>query len=158
MNTNNFRKFVETLEALPQDIKNREVETRTIFKPLPATIDCFTGLISIVAEDIPELKELHEGNPHGIFLWEYTLDDFLECAFPHWAWANRDFWGNPDGLGMHEYKEAFGKKKDEVLTNNDIILHLRRAFDRWVNRDKSTQTLIEEKIDHEYDNNKGAVE
>jgi hypothetical protein len=57
MNTNNFKIFVEALEALPDEIKNNEVDMQSNFEPACGTSGCFAGLISIVANDIPELKK-----------------------------------------------------------------------------------------------------
>jgi hypothetical protein len=53
MNTNNFKIFVEALEALPEEIKNNKVDMRSNFEPICGTAGCFAGLISIVANDIP---------------------------------------------------------------------------------------------------------
>jgi hypothetical protein len=48
MNTERFRIFVEALEALPEEIKNNEVDMRSNFEPVCGTAGCFAGLISII--------------------------------------------------------------------------------------------------------------
>jgi uncharacterized protein YqhQ len=47
MNTEKFKIFVEALEALPEEIKNNEVDMRSNFEPVCGTAGCFAGLISI---------------------------------------------------------------------------------------------------------------
>jgi hypothetical protein len=47
MNTNNFKIFVEALEALPDEIKNNEVDMNSTLKPACGTPGCFGGLISV---------------------------------------------------------------------------------------------------------------
>jgi hypothetical protein len=44
---------------LPDEIKNNKVEMRSLEDPTCGTAGCFAGLISIVANDIPELKKLY---------------------------------------------------------------------------------------------------
>jgi hypothetical protein len=40
MNTNNFKILVEALEALPEDIKNNEVDMNSTLKPACGTPGC----------------------------------------------------------------------------------------------------------------------
>jgi hypothetical protein len=39
---------------------------------------------------------------------------------------------NKNGISVYSYNKAWGKKEDEILTHNDIIIHLRKAFDNWI--------------------------
>ena len=145
MNTHNFKIFVEALEALPDDIKNREVDMQGIDEPTPHNHSDFGGLISIVAENIEGLPEVYKGileysrahNPHcketyNSNIWTLTLDDFLGESIPFWAEANQTIWGNHMGYFLNTYKQAFDKEDNETLINNDIIIHLRGVFDRYI--------------------------
>jgi hypothetical protein len=49
---------------------------------------CFAGLISIVAEDIPELKELYALHTYSFSDWANALQDFLGIGLEMWAWEN----------------------------------------------------------------------
>jgi phosphoglucomutase len=83
MNTHNFKIFVEALEALPASIKGDEVNIGSFLKPdhMCGTVGCFAGLISIVADDIPELKQACKGKFYNSCEWQYALDRYLECDF-----------------------------------------------------------------------------
>ena len=146
MNTHNFKIFVEALEALPQQIKNREVDMQGIDKPTPHNRSDFGGLISIVAENIEGLPEayktiLDDANAHDTYgkkdtynsnIWTIALGDFLGESFTFWAEANQAVWGNHMGYFANTYKQAFGKEDNETLTNNDIIIYLRGVFERHI--------------------------
>jgi hypothetical protein len=73
MNTNNFKTFVETLEALPASIKGDEVNIGSFLKPdhMCGDAGCFAGLISIVPDDIPELKQEYKGKFYNRVLKSY---------------------------------------------------------------------------------------
>jgi hypothetical protein len=58
MNTHNFKIFIEALEALPQDIKDREVRINEIDEPTPNKPIGFNGIISIAAKNIAGLLEI----------------------------------------------------------------------------------------------------
>jgi hypothetical protein len=47
---------------------------------------------------------------------------FLDISFPGWAHENKIIWGSNFGSWVNQKNKAWGKKKDETLTNNDIIL------------------------------------
>ena len=147
MNTNNFKIFIEALEALPQDIKDREVDMldfeSTFYKPTAENkTNDFGGLISIVSKDIeglPKLykktrKEIGVGGHKGYCstVWIWTIGEFLDISFPGWAHENKIIWGNNFGSWVNQKKQAFGKKEDETLTNNDIIIYLRGVFERHI--------------------------
>ena len=131
MNTNNFKIFVEALEALPDEIKNNQVDMLSIEAPVCGTAGCFTGLISIVAEYIPALKEQYTSDDYCHAEWKFAINSYLGCIFPKWARDNPKIWGNEHGELIFYYGEAFGENVDE-LTHNDIIIHLRIAFDNWI--------------------------
>jgi hypothetical protein len=134
MNTNNFKTLVEALEALPESIRNNEVNMGSVLEPKPicGTVGCFAGLISIVANDIPELKEFYKGNLYDYSKWEVALDSFLECSFRNWAQVNPNIWGNPQGRGVFSFPEAYGVEIGGALTHNMIIIYIRKAYDRWI--------------------------
>jgi hypothetical protein len=148
MNTNNFKTFVEALEALPASIKADEVNIGSFLKPdhMCSDAGCFAGLISIVADDIPELKQAYKGKFYNSCKWKYALDRYLECDFSVWAKHNPKIWDNKHGVSMFVSPEAFGKEvfyKQGVysktmvvlgkpLTHYGIIVHIRKAYDRWI--------------------------
>ena len=135
MNTNNFKTFVEALEALPDEVKHNVVHMGSIDKPTCKTAGCFAGLISIVADDMPELKNLYNVKDYRYLWreWENALDKFLGCSFRHWARDNPNAWGNPEGRFAFSFPEAYGTREmGEALTHNGIIVHLRNAYENWV--------------------------
>jgi hypothetical protein len=136
MNTKNFKVFIEALEALPEDIKNNEVDMKSVDEPICGTVGCFAGLVSIAANDIPELKELYSPDiPHYDFLeWSNALNAFLGCRFTNWAGRNRMVWGNSEGRRMFSDITAFGRKRWDVLNHNDIIVFLRGVYNRWIDK------------------------
>ena len=140
MNTKNFKIFIEALEALPENIRNNEVDMKSVDEPICGTVGCFAGLVSIVAKDIPELKELYSLDiTHYDFVeWSHALNAFLGCRFTNWASRNRMIWGNSEGGRMFSDITAFGKERWGVINHNDIIVFLRGVYERWI-----------EKIDYE---------
>jgi hypothetical protein len=42
------------------------------------------------------------------------------------------FLKNTCGLSVYAFNDAWGKKDNEKLIHNDIILHLRKALDNWI--------------------------
>ena len=141
MKTEKFKIFVEALEALPDEIKNNEVDMRSNFEPVCGTAGCFAGLISIVANDIPELKNNYSPRDYSPINysfsdWAMALKDFLGVGLDIWAWENPTIWENTRGLSVYAFNEAWGKKEDEKLIHNDIILHLRKALDNLIKKEK----------------------
>ena len=147
MNTNNFRILTEALEALPNDVrdyKEQEIIAYERLKNGRITTDMmgdisaeFSDVLFIVAEYIPEFKEMYEGRAdfcYGAFeIWINTLNEFLECDFIQWTRDYAGVWENESGYLMHYSNEAFGKSDDdELLTIDDIIFHIRKAYDNWV--------------------------
>ena len=132
MNTNNFKILVEALEALPEEIKNNQVDMKSVLEPICGTPGCFAGLISIVANDIPKLKQAYKGEDYHYTDWEAALNIFLECTFREWAYDNWEIWGNSKGMGVFSCSLSFGVEIYDALTHNMIIIHLRKAFDKWI--------------------------
>ena len=130
LNVSKFKVLVEALEALPEDIRNNEVDMSSTHEPTCATVGCFAGLISIVADDIPELKEIYLFSGYNYYSWKVALYDFLECDFSRWAEYNPKTWGNPYGWHMFESAKAFGKDHGDALTHDEIINHLRNVCNR----------------------------
>jgi hypothetical protein len=80
-------------------------------------------------EGLPKLykktrKEIGVGGHKGYCstVWIWTIGEFLDISFPGWAHENKIIWGNNFGSWVNQKKRAFGKKEDETLTNNDIII------------------------------------
>jgi hypothetical protein len=106
---------------------------RSLEAPTCGTPGCFAGLISIVAEDIPELKELYTAPVYCFTEWAEALKKFLGVSLEVWAWENPTVWGNYRGANAYVYNEAWGKGAEETLIHNDIIIHLMNAYDNWIN-------------------------
>jgi hypothetical protein len=60
----------------------------------------------------------------------------LGIGLDMWAWENPTIWENTRGLSVYAFNEAWGKKEDEKLIHNDIILHLRKALDNLIKKEK----------------------
>ena len=132
INTNNFKTLIEALEALPEGIRKNKVNMSSTDEPVCGTVGCFAGLISIVANEIPELKELyaHKGT-YFFHAWVNALNEYLEVNFTEWAKENPEIWGNEDGWYMFSSINAFDKGAGDVLSHDDIIVFLRRVYERW---------------------------
>ena len=131
INTNNFKTLIEALEALPEGIRSNRVNMSRAHEP----VRCFADLISIVANDIPELRDVYA--PKRIYSfqkWGDALNEYLKVNFRKWAQVNPEIWGNEDGWYMFSSINAFGKGNGGVLTYDDIIVFLRRVYERerWV--------------------------
>jgi hypothetical protein len=125
MNTNNFKILVEALEALPEGIRNNKVNMSSVDEPTCGTAGCFSGLISIVANDIPELKDSYGYKTFYFFQgWAKALNEYLDINFRKWAEENPETWGNAYGWHMFNSSKAFGKNHGDALTHDKIIIHL----------------------------------
>jgi hypothetical protein len=135
MNTKNFRKLIKRLEGLPQEVKNREVNMLSVREPTPDTSSDFVGLISLAGKEIPEMIKLYSPETeYNCSRWVLVLDDYLECDFAKWANRHPKVWGNHAGYGIYTLSCAFGKSG--TLINEDIILHMRKAYNKWVKLEK----------------------
>jgi hypothetical protein len=65
MITDNFKIFIEALEALPEDIRNNHVDMKSIDEPVCGTPGCFAGLVSIVANDIQSSSQFRLVEPQS---------------------------------------------------------------------------------------------
>jgi hypothetical protein len=236
--SSNFKTFVQALEALPASIKADEVNIGSFLKPdhMYSDVGCFAGLISIVADDIPELKQAYDGKFYNSCEWKYALDKYLEfflkshmfivnliilfllsCAnigtrkpringvviglcvvyvsvnlihlsyalkaaydynsysvsewrhalnmfiqddleglgFDDWAKYYPRVWGNVHGASMYCMYEAFGVEVFyepggfgttpvplKPLTHYGIIVHVRKAYDRWIKLMETFKTIV----------------
>jgi hypothetical protein len=61
---------------------------RSLEDPTCGTAGCFAGLISIVANDIPELKKLYPARVYCFTGWAESLKRFLGVSIEVWAWEN----------------------------------------------------------------------
>jgi hypothetical protein len=138
MNTKHFRTLVEALNRLPEPIKNDYVDMKSTKEPVCGTPGCFAGLISIVADDIPELKQLYGGGKYYYSLWEFALNEYLECNFPAWAGRHPEIWDNEYGTFMFFSNDAFSAINGNYLNHKNIIVHLTSAYNRWVELEKKT--------------------
>jgi hypothetical protein len=57
MNKDRLKEFVNALDALSDDVKDWGVAMISTNKPTCGTPGCHAGLISIVAKDLPEMKD-----------------------------------------------------------------------------------------------------
>jgi hypothetical protein len=64
MNKDKLKEFVNALDALSDDVKDWDVDMNSGEKPTCGTPGCHAGLISIVAENLPELQEIHKIHLH----------------------------------------------------------------------------------------------
>jgi hypothetical protein len=64
MNKNKLKQFVSALGELSDDVKDWGVIMMSTDKPACGTPGCHAGLISIVAQDFPELQEIHKIHLH----------------------------------------------------------------------------------------------
>ncbi|SSC06928.1 hypothetical protein [bacterium endosymbiont of Bathymodiolus sp. 5 South] len=149
-----LKKLVRALEALPEDIKNRDV-CKNVNVPLDADyfefhFSPFAGLISVVAEDIPALKKYYhpkdeydsqgevvlniytDYNPY----WNDALRRYLGGNLVDWARHHEELWGNDKGEFLYDewdsaYLASFGKEGFKTLFNYHIINHLKGVCNRY---------------------------
>jgi hypothetical protein len=169
MRIRRLKKLVRVMQALPDDIKNREA-LKNINVPPNKSFDfrfnLFAGLISIVADDIPALKKYYTRedkydsngevvlNPYSDYttLWEWALRRYLGVDLAKWASFNSELWGN-DKMRKSPwcYREGFSRltfdiKGSEALFNYHIIDHLAGVCERIDN------LSLKQKIPLVYDN------
>lgn len=145
MKTERFKILVEALEALPEDVKNNIVIMGSMYEPTCGTPGCFAGLISIVANDIPELKQVYVlDNSYNYNYWAKALGEYLEgnvspcrttgerSSFEVWAQENPGIWGNENGAYVFSSACSFGRNPGDRLTHDEIIIYLRGVYERWI--------------------------
>jgi hypothetical protein len=145
MNKDRLKEFVNALDALSDDVKDMKVDMGSTDKPTCGTCGCHAGLISIVAQDLPELKEIYkplyllECDPVGgtesqyiFYIWADALAVFLgfidNRGLLFWAEYNPKLWGNKYGGRMFGSFLAFTDDEDKQLTHRDIIEHWKQVL------------------------------
>lgn len=135
-----LKKLVRALEALPEDIKNRDAFTNV------PNESPFLGLFRIACKDIPALKGYYEKSckNNTIFdatfdsQWEYALNRYFGVDFVDWITCafHEELWGNDDGkaydTGRYLYHKGgyahaqlvFGKENSKTFFNHHIVNHL----------------------------------
>jgi hypothetical protein len=142
INKNKLKEFVNALDALSDDVKDMDVEMGNTNKPTCGTPGCHAGLISIVAEELPELQEIYERiffshwnlkySHYEYTIWADALAEFLgfseEKDLECWAKDNPKIWGNKYGYDMFSARLAFTDDKSKHLTHRDIINHWKQVL------------------------------
>jgi hypothetical protein len=71
----------------------------------------------------------HPGVPHaGFNVLFISTSLFLMSSGNASSASTNKIWENENGISVYSWSKAWGKKQDETLTHNDIIIHLRKAF------------------------------
>jgi hypothetical protein len=145
MNKNKLKELVNALDALSDDVKDMGVAMMSASKPVCGTPGCHAGLISIVAENLPELQDIYnplyslecesigERENHYMFsVWSSALAIFLGFKYDNelevWARKNPKLWGNKRGDDMFCSRLAFTNDEDKILTHRDIINHWKQVL------------------------------
>ncbi|CAC9640454.1 hypothetical protein [uncultured Gammaproteobacteria bacterium] len=143
MNKDKLKEFVGALDALSDDVKDWDVNIYNERKPTYDNPGCHTGLISIVAEELPELQDIYKHHlyfTHGFGnkgeyhsgIWADALAVFLgfidSRGLEYWANDNPDFWGNELGIGMFCRWSAFTDDLSKGITHRDIIEHWKQVL------------------------------
>jgi hypothetical protein len=151
MNKNKLKQFVSALDELSDDVKDWDVKMESGEKPTCETPGCHAGLISIVAQDLPELQDIYKNHiyftkvggdesEYHYNIWVDTLTDFLgfseEKDLECWAKDNPKIWGNKFGRDMFMTAVAFTDDTNKHLTHRDIINHWKQVL---VNLDTMTE-------------------
>ncbi len=148
MNTNKLTEYTKALNALPEPIKNNSVDMVSTEAPSCNTPGCHAGLVSIVAQYLPELQECYNNTPdfdgeryfqeykinrpYSYKRWADALALYLGFQFDdteptsnaltRWAKDNPHYWGNLHGEGMFNSYKAFGQETDS-FPHSIIIDH-----------------------------------
>ncbi len=151
MNKDKLKEFVNALDELSDDVKDWGVKMESGEKPTCETPGCHAGLISIVAQDLPELQDIYKNHiyftkvggdesEYHYNIWVDTLTDFLgfseEKDLECWAKDNPKLWGNKFGRDMFMTAVAFTDDTNKHLTHIDIINHWKQVL---VNLDTMTE-------------------
>ncbi len=145
MNKDKLKQFVNALDTLSDDVKDWGVTMLSSNKPACGTPGCHAGLISIVAEVLPELQDIYNplylleskyrgkrDNQYMFYIWSTTLAIFLGFKSAQdleiWAQDNPKFWGNKYGRDMFCGWRAFTDYEDKQLTHRYIIEHWKQVL------------------------------
>ncbi|CAC9651502.1 hypothetical protein, partial [uncultured Gammaproteobacteria bacterium] len=90
MNKNKLKEFVNALDTLSDDVKDWGVTMMSTDKPACGTPGCHAGLVSIVAQELPELQDIYmplylsesgrwgkRDNQYMFHVWSTALTIFL---------------------------------------------------------------------------------
>ncbi len=148
MKTTKLTEYTKALNALPEEIKNNSVHMLTTEAPTCITPGCHAGLVSIVAQYLPELQECYNktpdfdgeryfqeykiNRPYSYTRWADALALYLGFQFDEtehirealmrWANSNPYYWGNLYGGGMFTSHIAFDRETD-CFPHSVIIDH-----------------------------------
>ncbi len=145
MNKDKLKELVNALDALSDDVKDWGVRMSSTNEPVCGTPGCHAGLISIVAKELPEMKDTykrllilklgikcHNFALYSFQIWADTLTDFLgfkdRYGLLDWAVDNPKLWGNNRGYDMFCARLAFTDDKSKHLTHRDIINHWKQVL------------------------------
>ncbi len=138
MNTIKLTEYTKALNALPDPIKNNIVDMMSTYQPACNTPGCHAGLVSIVAQYLPELQECYNNSLgfdgeryfqeyknnrlYSYSRWADALALYLGFPFDEtehtrealmrWADSNPYYWGNIYGDGMFNSHLAFDQETD----------------------------------------------
>ncbi len=135
MITTQLTKYAKALNNLPEEIKNKYINMVSTEAPTDDAIGSHEGLVSIVAEYLPELKECYnrlikqeciqeyitDEQNYSYEIWEDALDSYLgfssnkvsdSLSLLGWATDNPDIWNNKYGYQMFISGKAFGQETD----------------------------------------------
>ncbi len=155
MNTNKLTEYTKALNALPEPIKNNSVDMVSTEAPSCNTPGCHVGLVSIVAQYLPELQECYNNTPdfdgeryfqeykinchYSYQRWGDALALYLGFQFDEtehtrealmrWAASNPYYWGNLHGKGMFNSRYAFDQETD-FFPHSVIIDHFTTMTNR----------------------------
>ena len=135
MNTEKFRILTESMEAIPNELRSHHIEGMAAIQGMAnGRAADFAYVVDIAASYIPELITRYDPDGFGYRHDQFriALNEFLECDFVQWARDYAGVWENESGYLMFDSNEAFGKDDNEKLTVDDIIFHIRKAYDNWV--------------------------
>ncbi|CAC9626241.1 hypothetical protein [uncultured Gammaproteobacteria bacterium] len=143
MNKDKLKEFVNALDSLSDEVKDWGVSMMSTKKPACGTPGCHSGLISIVAKDLPELQDIYQNhiyftkgggnksNYHSC-IWADVLSVFLGFIdrrdLEEWAQDNPKFWGNKFGRDMFYFPSAFTDDTNKKLTHRDLINHWKQVL------------------------------
>lgn len=142
MIANKLKEYATALNELPEEIKNNEVYMMSTDDPHCGTPGCHAGLVSIVADYLPELQDCYNKvcdseypdstKYYSYENWADALALYLGFAFnekyststalTRWARENADIWDNLHGDEMFSSGMAFGQVSDN-FPHSVIISH-----------------------------------
>ncbi len=155
MITAQLTKYTKALNDLPEHIKSNCVDMVSTEAPTCNTPGCHAGLVSIVAQYLPELQECYNNSldfdgeryfqeyknnrPYSYSRWADALALYLGFQFDEtehtrealmrWVDSNPYYWGNLYGEGMFNSCIAFDQDTD-FFPHSVIIDHFTAMSDR----------------------------